>query len=56
MVPWRSVYEMRNALAHGYFKIDVEIVWRTIEIDLPEVESQINKLLQAEKDSREQIF
>ena len=48
-IPWRSVYEMRNALAHGYFKIDVEIVWRTIEIDLPDIESQIQKLLEKEK-------
>ena len=47
-VPWRSVYEMRNALAHGYFKIDVKIVWRTIEVDLPEIESQIQKLMQGE--------
>ena len=47
-IPWRSVYEMRNALAHGYFKIDVEIVWRTIEIDLPDIESQIQKLLEEE--------
>jgi uncharacterized protein with HEPN domain len=26
---------MRNALAHGYFKVDQGIVWRTIESDLP---------------------
>jgi uncharacterized protein with HEPN domain len=26
---------MRNALAHGYFKVDQGIVWRTIEADLP---------------------
>lgn len=30
-------YEMRNALAHGYFKVDLEIVWRTIHNDLPEL-------------------
>ena len=34
-VPWISAYEMRNALAHGYFKVDLEIVWRTILRDLP---------------------
>lgn len=50
-VPWRSVYEMRNALAHGYFKIDVEIVWRTIDIDLPEIKSQIQQLITEEANS-----
>ena len=34
-IPWNFAYEMRNALAHGYFKIDQGIVWRTIETDLP---------------------
>lgn len=34
-IPWNFAYEMRNALAHGYFKIDQGIVWRTIEADLP---------------------
>jgi uncharacterized protein with HEPN domain len=24
------VYQMRNAIAHGYFRIDLSIVWRTI--------------------------
>ncbi len=46
-LPWRSMYEMRNALAHGYFKIDFEIVWRTIQLDLPEMELQIKNLLQS---------
>jgi uncharacterized protein with HEPN domain len=34
-IPWNIAYEMRNALAHGYFKVDQGIVWRTIEVDLP---------------------
>jgi len=40
-VPWGIAYEMRNALAHGYFKVDFEIVWKTIENDLPGLEQQI---------------
>lgn len=40
-VPWGVAYEMRNALAHGYFKVDFEIVWKTIENDLPGLEQQI---------------
>ena len=36
-VPLNFAYEMRNALAHGYFKIDLEIVWKTIHADLPEL-------------------
>lgn len=34
-LPLAFAYEMRNALAHGYFKVDLSIVWKTIEEDLP---------------------
>lgn len=43
-VPFSLAYEMRNSLAHGYFKTDYEIVWRTIERDLPELQQVINGL------------
>lgn len=44
-VPFSIAYEMRNALAHGYFKVDFEIVWTTIERDLPELKKTIESLL-----------
>lgn len=43
--PLRVAYEMRNALAHGYFKIDLEIVWTTIQNDLPKLEKQVKKII-----------
>jgi uncharacterized protein with HEPN domain len=36
---------MRNILSHGYFKVDLDIVWATIQKDLPELEQQIDNLL-----------
>ena len=44
-IPFAVAYEMRNALSHGYFKVDLEIVWKTIERDLPELEMMIESLL-----------
>jgi uncharacterized protein with HEPN domain len=32
---------MRNALAHGYFAVDLAVVWNTIAHDLPELRRQI---------------
>ena len=26
---------MRHRLIHGYFDVDVEIVWNTVQVDLP---------------------
>jgi uncharacterized protein with HEPN domain len=45
-IPWGGAYEMRNALAHGYHKVDFEIVWKTIQGDLPGLLMQIKKIRQ----------
>ena len=34
-VPWSSMKGMRNRLAHGYFDIDLEVVWETVSKALP---------------------
>lgn len=44
-VPWIVIYAMRNRVAHGYFKIDLELIWKTIHTDLPELYVQIRQLL-----------
>jgi len=45
-IPWEDVYLMRNRVAHGYFSVDLEIVWRTVQRDLPELERQVLRLEQ----------
>ncbi len=44
-LPLVIAYEMRNALAHGYFKVDLEIVWKTLRNDLPGLRRQVEDLL-----------
>lgn len=34
-VPWRSMRNMRNRMAHGYFDINLEVVWDTVHEWLP---------------------
>lgn len=43
-IPWSLMYRMRNALSHGYFEVDLKVVWRTIKDDLPGLERQIREL------------
>jgi uncharacterized protein with HEPN domain len=45
-LPLAFAYQMRNAVAHGYFKVDMEIVWKTIHNDLPELHDQVRKILE----------
>lgn len=42
-LPLASTYQMRNAVAHGYFKVDFEIVLKTIHDDLLRLHSQIRE-------------
>lgn len=43
-VPWEEVYLMRNRICHGYFSVDLEIVWHTVQRYLPELGQQIQNL------------
>lgn len=44
-IPWSRAYEMRNVVSHGYFKVDLAIVWKTIQNDLPQLDKQVANLL-----------
>lgn len=44
-IPWSDLYTMRNRVAHGYFSVDLQIVWKTIERDLPSLAADIAQLL-----------
>jgi len=34
-IPWRSMRGMRNRIAHGYFDINLDVVWDTLQTALP---------------------
>ena len=43
-VPWRSMRGMRNRIAHGYFDINLDVVWETMLTALPELLQKLSKL------------
>lgn len=44
-LPLALASDMRNALAHGYFKIDLPIVWKTVQQDLPQLSATVRMRL-----------
>lgn len=44
-IPWDLIYGMRNRIFHGYFDINLDVVWQTIKDDLPKLRAQIRALL-----------
>jgi len=48
-VAWNEIKGMRNKVVHEYFGTDEEILWKTIQDDLPIFKKQIAKLLKTVK-------
>jgi uncharacterized protein with HEPN domain len=46
-VPWRGMRGMRNRIAHGYFDINLDVVWDTVQTALPDLLEQLPALLNA---------
>jgi uncharacterized protein with HEPN domain len=44
-IPWRAIINMRHVIVHGYYQIDAEILWDTINNDLAELRIAVEKYL-----------
>jgi uncharacterized protein with HEPN domain len=44
-IPWKDMRTMRNKLIHDYFDVDLDVVWTTVQQDLPALADQIKALL-----------
>ncbi|HQQ69602.1 MAG TPA: DUF86 domain-containing protein [Alicycliphilus sp.] len=44
-IPRLVMYTMRNRVSHGYDQVDLEIVWKTLQADLPALYAPIRALL-----------
>ena len=40
-IPWRSMRGMRNRIAHGYFDINLDVVWETVQTALLKLLKQL---------------
>jgi uncharacterized protein with HEPN domain len=46
-LPFAKIYGLRNQLTHGYWIVDLEILWSVIEKDVPMLQQQIADVLKS---------
>ncbi|MFQ6002196.1 MAG: DUF86 domain-containing protein [Candidatus Zixiibacteriota bacterium] len=44
-IPWSDIAGLRDKLIHGYFGVDLKLVWKISTKDIPELKKQISKIL-----------
>ncbi|MDO8550948.1 MAG: DUF86 domain-containing protein [Ignavibacteria bacterium] len=44
-IPWTDIVGMRNHLVHGYFEVDLDLVWNTLQEDLPLLINLLSELI-----------
>ena len=44
-VPWADIAGMRDVLIHGYDYVDLDIVWDTVQVGVPEVLAALRLLV-----------
>ena len=44
-IDWQRMIAMRNRLVHAYFSINLDIVWQTVQEDIPTLITQLERIV-----------
>jgi uncharacterized protein with HEPN domain len=45
-VPWVGTIDVRNIITHEYFRVDVNIIWKIVTDNIPQLKQQIKDILE----------
>jgi len=44
-ISWREMRDARNFMAHTYETVDIETLWYTVSVSIPQLKEQLNNIL-----------
>ncbi len=44
-IPWREMADVRNIIVHGYFSVNLPIIWNIVEVEIAPLRRQIERFL-----------
>lgn len=44
-IPWREMVGMRNIIAHEYGRVDLDLVWKTVQRDIPPLAAVLERIV-----------
>ena len=48
-VPWSQMISMRHRLIHGYYDLDLDIIWSTVSEDIPPLVNILEDVIRKEE-------
>ncbi len=47
-IPWSQIVSLRNRIVHGYFEIDMDVIWNIVRDDIPKLICQLKQIVPPE--------
>jgi len=47
-VPWKNMIALRNKVIHGYFGVNLNIIWDAVNVELPLLKKSIDEIIDSE--------
>lgn len=45
-VDWRNIIGLRNIITHEYFRLNLDLIWNVIQVELPLLKQQVQTILE----------